>query len=92
MKAMPSPLARVLASKPPRELPDETGRSAYEYREQAIYLREERDDFVAKATGPYALQSCPSQGVKSFAVDTDSLARQAAERWIDEMGMGDRES
>ena len=92
MNAMPLPLARVLASKPPRELPDEKGRSAYEYRDQAIYVREEPDGFIARVTGPLAAQSCPSQGVKSFAADTESLARQAAERWIDEMGMDDRES
>ena len=43
LKDMPLSLARVLASKPPRELPDDKGRSAYEYKEQAIYLREEGD-------------------------------------------------
>ena len=36
LKAMPLPLARALASKPPRELPDEKGASANEYRDQAI--------------------------------------------------------
>ena len=92
LKAMPLPLARVLASKPPRELPDEKGRSAYEYGEQAIYVREEGDGFVARVTGPLAVQTCPSQGVKTFVAESEDLARQAAERWIDEMGLQDRES
>ena len=87
MKAMPLPLARVLASKPPRELPDEKGRSAYDYRDQAIYVREEPDGFIARVTGPLAVQSYPAHGVKTFTADSECLARQAAERWIDEMGM-----
>ena len=87
LKAMPLPLARVLASKPPRELPDEKGASAYEYRDQAIYVREEPDGFIARVTGPLAVQSYPAHGVKTFAADSECLARQAAERWIDEMGM-----
>jgi hypothetical protein len=89
LKSMPLPMARVLAGKPPRELPDERGKSAYEYREQAIYLREEGDGFVARATGPLAVNSCPGQGVKTFVAESEDLARAAAERWIDDME-GDR--
>ena len=85
LKGMPLPLARVLASKPPRELPDEKGMSAYEYKEQAIYLREEGDGFLARVTGPFALRISPDQGVKRFVAETESLAREAAETWVDEM-------
>ena len=85
LKDMPLPLARVLASKPPRELPEEKGRSAYECKEQAIYLREEGDGFLARVTGPFALRSSPDQGVKKFVAETESLAREATETWVDEM-------
>ena len=94
LKGMPLPLARVLASKPPPELPDEKGRSAYEYKEQAIYLREEGDGFLARVTGPFALRSSPDQGVKKSVAETESLAREAAETWVDELeghtGEGDQ--
>ena len=85
LKSMPLPLCRVLASKPPRELPEERGRAAYEYKDQAIYLHEEGDGFVARVTGPLAVNSCPGQGVKTCVAESEGLARAAAERRIDDL-------
>jgi hypothetical protein len=83
MKGMPLPLARVLAQRPPRELPEERGNGAYEYLGQAIYVREEGDGFVARVTGPLAVHSCPGQGVRTFVGESEDLVRAAAERWVD---------
>ena len=48
-------------------------------------MREEGDGFLARVTSPFALRSSPDQGVKKFVAETESLAREAAETWVDEM-------
>ena len=88
MTAMPLPLARALASKPPGELPARRGNSAYEYRGQAISLSEDAAGFIARGTGPLALRSCPSNGVKTFTAETERLAVEAAETWVSGMDEG----
>ena len=80
---MPLPLARVLAQNPPRELPEEKCNGAYEYRGQAIYVRETEEGDTARVTGPLALRHSPDQGVKTLVAGTESLARRAAELWVD---------
>ena len=84
LKGMPLPLARVLAQKPPKELPlDRERKAAYEYRGQAIYVRETEEGYTARVTGPLALRNSPDQGVKTLVAETESLARRAAESWVD---------
>ena len=80
---MPLPLVRVLAQKPPKELPEEKGIGAYDYRGQAIYVRETDECYTARVTGPLALRHSPDQGVKTLVAETESLARRAAELWVD---------
>ena len=83
LKSMPIPLARALSQKPPKELPEDKGRGAYEYRGQAIYVREAEEGHVARVTGPLALRHSPEQGVKTLVGASESVARRAAERWVD---------
>jgi hypothetical protein len=83
LKSMPLPLARVLAQKPPRELPEEKRIGAYDYRGQAIYVREVEEGYTARVTGPLALRHSPEQGVKTLVAETETLARRTAEVWVD---------
>ena len=88
---MPLPLVRILAQKPPRELPEERGIGAYDDRGQAIYVRETEEGYAARMTGPLALRHSPDQGVKTLAAETESLARRAAETWVDTQHDGQEE-
>ena len=83
LKSMPLPLARVLAQSPPRELPEEKAPGAYDYRGQTLYVRETDEGYTARVTGPLALRHSPEQGVKTLVAETESLARRAAELWVD---------
>ena len=83
LKSMPLPLARVLAQSPPRELPEERPPGAYDYRGQALYVRETDEGYTARVTGPLALRHSPEQGVKTLVAETESLVRRAAETWVD---------
>ena len=83
MRGMPLLLARVLAQRPPRELPEERGNGAYEYLGQAICVRQTDEGFSARVTGPLAMRHSPEQGVKTLVAATESLARRVAESWVD---------
>ena len=82
LKSIPLPLARALSQKPPKELPEDKGRGAYEYRGQAIYVRKAEEGHVARVTGPLALRHSPEQGVKTLVGASESVARRAAETWV----------
>ena len=88
------PLARVLAQRPPRELPEERGNGAYEHLGQAICVRQTDEGFSVRVAGPLAVRHSPEQGVKTLVAATESLARRAAESWVDrrnDEGQGDCE-
>ena len=75
--------AREGPSAEPRELPEEKAPGAYDYRGQAIYVRDTEEGYTARVTGSLALRHSPDQGVKTLAAETESLARRAAELWVD---------
>ena len=73
---MPVPLARALAQKPPREIPDTAGYS-YDYLDHLIYMQED-DTWLARVTGPLTLGT----RAKTFRADTETPAKAAAEEWV----------
>jgi hypothetical protein len=74
---MPVPLARALAQKPPREIPDALGYS-YDHRDHLIHVQED-DTWVARVTGPLILGT----RAKPFRASTEAAAKAAAEEWVD---------
>ena len=76
MKSMPTPLARALAQRPPREIPEATG-YAYERQDHLIYVQED-DAWNARVTGPLTLNT----RAKTFKADTEAAVKEAAEGWI----------
>ena len=73
---MPTPLARALAQRPPREIPEATG-CAYECQDHFIYVQED-DAWNARVTGPLTLNT----RAKTFKADSEATVKQAAEEWI----------
>ena len=83
LNAMPLPLARAFSIRPPlQELPDEEP-SSFDYMNHAVHLQERQGKWQARVTGPLALRSCPSKGVKTFCAEGREQAKEAAERWLD---------
>ena len=76
MRSMPVPLARALAQKPPREIPDKAGYS-YDYLDHLINMQED-DTWLARVTGPLTL----SARAKTFRAHTEAAAKAAAEEWV----------
>ena len=54
-------------------------------------MREAEEGHTARVTGPLALRRSPEQGVKTLAAETESLARRAAEKWVDAGHVGQDE-
>ena len=73
---MPTPLARALAHRPPREIPDTTGYS-FDHRDHLIYGQED-DMWLARVTGPLTLGT----QARTFKADTEAAVKAAAEEWI----------
>ena len=73
---MPTPLARALAQKPPREIPDTTGYS-YDHCDHLIYVQED-DMWLARVTGPLTLGA----RARTFKADTETAVKAAAEEWV----------
>ena len=69
---MPVPLARALAQKPPREIPDAVGYS-YDHRDHLIHVQED-DTWVARVIGPLTLNT----RVKTFKANTEAAAKATA--------------
>ena len=76
MRSMPVPLARALAQKPPREIPEAAG-YAYECQDHLVYVQED-DTWVARVTGPLTLNT----RAKTFKADTEAAVKATAEEWI----------
>ena len=76
MRSMPTPLARALAQKPPREIPDTTGYS-YDHRDHLIHVQQD-DTWVARVTGPLTLNT----RAKTFKANAEAAVKEAAEEWI----------
>ena len=76
MRSMPVPLARALAQKPPREIPEAAG-YAYECQDHLMYVQED-DTWVARVTGPLTLNT----RARTFKANTEAAAKAAAEEWI----------
>ena len=76
MRSMPVPLARALAQKPPREIPEAAG-YAYECRDHLVYVQED-DTWVARVTGPLTLNT----RAKTFKAESEVAVKEAAEDWI----------
>ena len=81
MRSMPVPLARALARKPPREIPDAFGYS-YDNHDHLIHVQED-DTWVARVTGPLTLNT----RAKTFKADTEAAVNAAAEEWIQQHDM-----
>ena len=81
MRSMPVPLARALAQKPPREIPDTTGYS-YDHHDHLIHV-EEDGTWLAGVTGPLTLGT----RAKTFKADTEATVKEAAEQWIQQHDM-----
>ena len=73
---MPTPLARALAQRPPREIPEATG-YAYECQDHLIYVQED-DTWNARVTGPLTLNT----RAQTFKAHTEAAVKEAAEGWI----------
>ena len=76
MRSMPVPLARALAQKPPREIPDTTGYS-YDHCDHLVYVQED-DMWLARVTGPLTLGARAG----TFKADTEAAVKAAAEEWV----------
>ena len=73
---MPTPLARALAQRPPREIPEAAG-YAYEYQDHLVYVQED-GAWNARVTGPLTLNT----RAKTFKANTEAAVKQAAEDWL----------
>jgi hypothetical protein len=82
LKSMPLPLARVLAQSPPRELPEEKAPGAYDYRGQALYVRETEEGYTARVTGPSRFATLAGAGGQ----DAGSGNRESCEASGGDMG------
>ena len=75
LPSMPTPLARALAQKPPREIPDTTG-YPYDHHDHLIHVQEE-GKWLARVTGPLTLGT----RAKTFKANTEAAVKEAAEEW-----------
>ena len=76
MRSMPTPLARALAQRLPREIPEATG-YAYECQDHLVYVQED-DTWNARVTGPRTLNT----RAKTFKACTEAEVKEAAEEWL----------
>ena len=73
---MPTPLARALVHRPPREIPEAAGYS-YDCQDHLVYVQED-DTWNARVTGPLTLNT----RAKTFKANTEAAVKEAAEGWI----------